>query len=111
MVKPIFVSDVVEKVCDTVTRPFSEVIPEPPPPAIQEPFTEIHPPVTAMPFAKVDVAVVLVIFKAWASIPPAKVEVAFASPRIVVVAVLPTVKLQTLHRILYLQSLLKVLKI
>ena len=80
MVRPMFVSDEVANVCEVATSPFKVVIPDPPPPVIQDPFTEIQPPVTAMPFAKVEVAVVLVMFSVFASTSPSASTVKTSVP-------------------------------
>jgi len=58
-------------------------------PPIQEPATLTHPPVTLMPFAKVEVAVVEAAYMVSACTPPEKLEVE-RSPLMVVVAVVPT---------------------
>ena len=70
----------------------NKLLPPPPPPLLDkhEPLIKMHPPENAIPLAKVEVAVVLVILRALPSMPPANVEVAFVSPRIVVVAARPT---------------------
>ncbi len=55
-----------------------------------EPLTRRHPPFMITPFANVDVAEVPVSDRYVADMPPAKLDVAFVSPLIVVVAAPPT---------------------
>ena len=75
----------VENVCVAPVRPLSEVIPESPL-LTQLPLIEKHPAVRLMPFANVEEAEALVIFKRLVAIPPVNVDVA-----VVVAIIYPSV--------------------